>query len=553
MPDSAENKPSASARVRGTVHQAIARALIDNGVTTMFGLIGDANLYMVDSYVRDFGGGYVAGANEAGVTLMALGHASVTGQVGVATITHGPALTNTLTALVEGVKARLPIVLLCGDTDPEAKHHLQNIPQRELIADTGAGFEQLRTPATLSTDVATAFRRARIERRPIVLNMPYEFQWLEVDYQPVTLRTPQARAAAAPGPDLDDAIGILAGAKRPILLAGRGAASPEARAAILRLAERTGAPVATTLRAKGLFAGEPYNLGIFGTLSTPVAVDAILESDCVVAFGASLSFFTSSHGSFAKGRRIVQVNLDPADIGCQTEPDVGVVGDAAEVADAMVYWLDQAEVAPSGYRSEALREQIAAYRPEPLPPRADDGVCIQTALQRINAVLPSDRVLVTDGGRFLGHAWKLIDVEAPSRFVPTTHFGSIGLGLGEAIGAAMAAGAPTVLVAGDGGFMLGGFSEFSTAVRYGTDLIVILCNDGSYGAEHIQFMTKGMDPTLSLMAWPDFAPIAVAFGGEGVIVRTNADIDLAVAAIAARRKPLLIELKLDPHHMPRAY
>src|SRR5215467_2272418 len=102
-------------------HSAMARALRDNGVDAVFGLIGDANLYMVDAFIREQQGRYVSAANEAGAVMMALGYASVTGKVGVATVTHGPAVTNTLTGLVEGAKGQLPLLLVCGDTSVEAR------------------------------------------------------------------------------------------------------------------------------------------------------------------------------------------------------------------------------------------------------------------------------------------------------------------------------------------------------------------------------------------------------------------------------------------------
>jgi thiamine pyrophosphate-dependent acetolactate synthase large subunit-like protein len=119
-----------------------------------------------------------------------------------------------------------------------------------------------------------------------------------------------------------------------------------------------------------------------------------------------------------------------------------------------------------------------------------------------------------------------------------------------AIGAAVAApGRPVLLVTGDGGFMLGGLAEFNTAVRHKLDLVVAVCNDSSYGAEHIQFRRKNMDPGLSVFEWPDFASVADALGGQGVTVRTAADLDAAARAIAARGRPLLIDLKLDPDHV----
>jgi thiamine pyrophosphate-dependent acetolactate synthase large subunit-like protein len=161
--------------------------------------------------------------------------------------------------------------------------------------------------------------------------------------------------------------------------------------------------------------------------------------------------------------------------------------------------------------------------------------------------LPADRVVVTDGGRFMRQAWTTVKAPNPASFLTTVNFGSIGLGLSHAVGASFAAnGRPTVLVTGDGGFMHGGLIEFNTAVRYKADLIVIVCNDGAYGAEHIHFTNRQMDPSQIFFDWPDFAPLAIALGGEGVTIRCAADFAPAFAAIASRRSPLLIDVKLDP-------
>ena len=140
----------------------------------------------------------------------------------------------------------------------------------------------------------------------------------------------------------------------------------------------------------------------------------------------------------------------------------------------------------------------------------------------------------------------------PRSFVNTANFGSIGLGMPEAIGAAIAApDRPVVLFSGDGGFMMGGLTEFNTAVRLKQDLIVILCNDSAYGAEHIQFLDRQMDPALTEFDWPCFADVATSLGGRGVLVRSEADLQKALAAIETRDRPLLIELRLDPHDVPR--
>jgi thiamine pyrophosphate-dependent acetolactate synthase large subunit-like protein len=495
---------------------------------------------------------FVSAANEGGAALMALGYAAVSGKVGLASVTHGPAVTNTLTALVEGVKSFTPMVLLCGDTATADRENLQNIPQRDVILAMGAGFEQLRTPATAASDLARAIRRAQVERRPVALNIPTDIQHQLVCFQRSPLLAPLSLPKIAPaGEDLDNAIGIIASAKRPIVLAGRGAAEENARDPLLRLAERIDAPVATTLRAKGLFRAADYDLGVFGTLSTPATVDAILRSDCVISFGASLTSYTTSNGAFLEGKRVVQVSSVRDDLGRCHIPDVGLVGSAAETVDAIVHWLDEAEIAPSGFRNELASQDPPAHPPaSPRPADADKLDFVET-LVRLNEILPADRILVVDAGRFMVKTLQQIDVPSPRHMVHTANFGSIGLGIGYAIGAAVAEPQrPVALFVGDGGFMLGGLSEFNSAVRHGSNLVVVVCNDGSYGAEHVQLRDKQMDPGLILFGWPDFAPLAEALGGRGVTVRTPADLDKAAEAIRAGGKPLLIELKLDPDQMP---
>lgn len=543
------NKPNAPMKL----HAALAKSLFDNGVSTMFGLIGDGNLFVVQSYVDDLGGTFVSSANEAGATVMAIGYAVVSGEVGVVTVTHGPGVANTLGGLIEGVRAQVPMVLVCGDTAAADKHGLQNVPQRDLIVSTGAGFEQVRAPQTVFEDLRTAFRRARTERRPIALNIPADFMWLDVDYEEVDTRVFDNRAVVPESRDLDDAIGILAAAKMPIILAGRGAIETQQKESLIRLANRTDALLATTLKAKGLFRGHDFDIGVFGTLSTPVATDLIMRSDCVVAFGASLNQYTTASGSLLKDKRVVQCNLNEEDIGKFGQPTVGIIGDPALTADLFVRWLDNAEVPSSGFRSQEISEQIRDYSfARGLEDKATaDTVDITRSLLRLNEAAPKDRIFSTDVGRYVGQTWKVFDVPDPRSFLFTVHFGSIGLGMPYAIGASFAApGRPALLVTGDGGFMLGGLTEFNTAVRHNVDLIVIVCNDGSYGAEHIQFRNKNLNPDISCFDWPELAPLADALGGQGISVRNQDDLNDACAAMDERTRPLLIDLKLDPDHVP---
>ncbi|THD73955.1 thiamine pyrophosphate-binding protein [Thalassobius vesicularis] len=530
--------------------QSIAQALQDHGVTTMFGLMGDANLFMVDHYVRACKGTFVPVAYEGSAVLMAQAYAHVSGRIGVATVTHGPALTNCITALTEGARGHIPMVLLAGDTPVMNPQNLQNIDQREAVKVTGAGFEQMRSAATAAHDVAHAFYRARVEKRPIVLNMPSDFMWQEVPHTPVMFPAFSAPAMVPEGDDLDQAVGMIASARRPVVLAGGGAV--DARDKLIRLADRLQAPLATTLKAKGLFNGHPYNMDIFGTLSTPATYDAIAKADCIICFGTSLHHFTTDKGALMKGKRIVQVNDTVTEVSKNFHPDAALVADAGLTADNIVYWLDEAEIAPSGFTAELDMEMLTAH-PAGQPGTSGDGfVSYVYALEQLEQALPKNRILTTDGGRFMTEVWCRISAPDPRSFIVTANFGSIGLGLQEAIGAGLAdPDRPVVLFTGDGGFMMGGVNEFNTAVRLKQDLIVIVANDSAYGAEHIQFLDRQMDPGLAMFEWPSFADVATALGGQGVSVRSDEDLGLAIRAIETRDRPLLIELRLDPNDVPR--
>ena len=531
-------------------YQSIAKSVQDHEIDTMFGLMGDANLFMVDHYVRTCGGTFVPVAYEGSSVLMALSWSHVTGQVGVATVTHGPALTNCVTALAEGARGNIPMVLLAGDTPVMIPQHLQSIDQRETVKAAGAGFEQMRAPETASYDFANAYYRARVERRPIVLNMPADFMWQEVVHEKKIFPVFSTPSYVPEGDGLDQAVGMIASARRPVILAGAGAAG--ARDQIKRLADRLEAPLATTLKAKGLFNDHPYNMDIFGTLSTEAAYDVIAKADCVVAFGASLHSFTTDQGKLMKGKRVVQVNDDPRAIGRNFHPDAALVADAGLTADNIVYWLDEAEIPASGFTAELDMAKLTWHPPGQRDKAAPGTVNYVWALDRLEEALPKNRLLTTDGGRFMTEVWCRVSAPDPRSFMATTNFGSIGLGLQAAVGMSLAdPDRPAVLFTGDGGFMMGGVNEFNTAVRLKQDLIVIVCNDSAYGAEHIQFLDRSMDPGLSQFDWPSFADVATALGGHGILVQSAEDLEGALEKIENRDRPILLELRLDPHDVPR--
>jgi thiamine pyrophosphate-dependent acetolactate synthase large subunit-like protein len=252
-----------------------------------------------------------------------------------------------------------------------------------------------------------------------------------------------------------------------------------------------------------------------------------------------------------KDKRIVQIDVDPTAIGGGLHPDIALVADAGLTADKIIYWLDEAEIPASGFTRELDTAALTAH-PAGSGKASEGFVNYVYALERLEKSLPKDRVLVTDGGRFMTEVWCRLSVPNPQSFVSSVNFGAIGLGLQEAVGAGLAApDRPVVVFCGDGGFMMGGINEFNTAVRLGLDLIVIIANDSAYGAEHIQFVDRKMDPSLTEFHWPSFAGIAKSLGGDGFLVRSKEQLEEALEALNNRKGPFLIELRLDPLDVPR--
>lgn len=540
-----------------TLHQLIAKGLSQLGVDTVYGLIGDANLFLVHSYCKNDFGRYIACNHEANAVLAAIGYAQTTGRIGVATVTHGPGLTNAMTALTEAAKGGIPLLVLCGDTAPGDLQHLQNIHQRDFALAAGAGFVELRGPETALADLDRAYRQALMHRRPVVFNMRADQQWAETTPQAIVFEPPQAVLAPAGGALLEEAVGMLASAKRPLILAGRAAIGPEAREALVALAHRIEAPLATTLKAQGLFNGEAFDLGVAGNLSHPTATEVIMQSDCILAFGASLSKYTTENGAYTRGKRVVQILPDTIETPRMDEPTIRLIGDIAGTALAMIDLLDMAEIGGSSVTDADLAGKLANEAASfAIVPRALDTapgtVDLVPALRRLHQAIPENRILVADLGRFVFSAWRNLPVTAPENLVFTSHFGAIGCGIGQAIGAMTAVSdRPTVLVAGDGGFLLSGLGELSVVARENADIIIIVCNDGSYGAEHIQYMNRNMAPDLSMIGPPDFAAVAAAAGIKSVLVQTEQDLELACTAVRERTGPLLIDLRLDPYKVEK--
>jgi thiamine pyrophosphate-dependent acetolactate synthase large subunit-like protein len=431
------------------------------------------------------------------------------------------------------------MVVLSGDTATAVAGLPQDIEQEPLFAAAEIPVQELRAEDAAAA-VEAAFARARAERRPIALDLPTDLQEAETAAPAAAPASVAPAAPPAPDPaELDAAAAALEAAGRPVVLAGRGAWFADAEAAVVGLADRTGALLAHSLPLKGWFAGHPWSLGIAGGFATETAQRLIGDADCVLVLGAGLNHFTSRGGTlFDDDATIVQCDVEPAAFGRYVTPALTITGDAAAVAPALA-----GRLAPRlGYRTDAVAAEIAAARERPAPDEAEDGTLDPRALSALlDAALPAARNLVVDGGHFMGFPSMAIGVPEPAGFVFTLDFGSIGLGLGAAIGAAVAR--PDRITAvgiGDGGLMMS-LGELDTAIRYSLPLLVVVYDDGAFGAEMHFLRLMGIPDAESLFETPPLAEVARAMGADALEIGELTDLDgLGERLAAGLERPLVL-------------
>lgn len=529
----------------------VAQVLRAHGIRTIYGLMGDGNLHQILAFVEEQQGQFVSTVSEGGAISMADGAARSGGRVAVASVTHGPGVTNGLTALTEAVRARSRVLVLTGDT-PAVPNHLQALDLRAAAQLTGAEYVRVSNPDSAVDQVRGVLRRLRTTPAPIpvMVDLPSGLAEERITNESSILG-PGAGTHAVPPASLpvstDEALGAIASARRPVIVAGQGAL--QAREQLLRLSTAIGAPTATTLLGQGLFEGTAHDLGVCGTVGRPGALEAISDSDCLIAFGASLNRFTTGDGAATADKAVVHVDADPTALGRHTQPTHALVGDAAATAAFMCEQLTLADHVPGGWNERAA----SGFSAPEVEPRdtAKGTVDLATAMDAANRILPAHRLVVSDTGRFIYTAWRHLHALRPASFIHTLNFASIGLGLATAIGVALShPDRLTVAVVGDGGGMMG-LGELATAVREKAPLLVLVANDAAYGMEHHNLSVAGHDPSHSHLTWPDFAALADGFGAAGHTVTNLEDLEAVLMNLAdVPERPTLIDLRLDRNAIP---
>jgi thiamine pyrophosphate-dependent acetolactate synthase large subunit-like protein len=531
------------------VSEVIGRVLADRGVEVFFGLIGSGNLAVTNA-LRAAGATFYSARHEGGAVMMADGYARACGEVGVLSVHQGPGFTNTLTGLTEAAKSRTPLLMLAADTPPEALWSNFKIDQGALATTVGAIAERVYGAKTAPKDAARALRRARVERRPVVLNIPINVVDASADDLPAVPDWPDLEPPYPSERSVAEVADLLSSSSRPAIVAGRGAALAGAREALEALGDRVGALLATSAVGHGLFAGHPHAVGICGSFSSPLAVELLSEVDIVLAFGASLNHWTVSHGRlFSPTARVVQVDLDEEVIGAFHRLDAGVVGDAAATAWALVEELERRGVRGEGFHSKELAREISTrrWRDEPYEDRGTtEYIDPRTLSIALDDLLPTERTVSTDSGHFLGYPSMYLAVPDQQGFVFPQAFQSVGLGLASGIGAAIAR--PdrlSVAAVGDGGALMA-LGELETAARYHLPMLVVIYNDAAYGAEVHHFGPMGHPVDLTRFPDTDFAALARAAGAAGITVRRSEDLAPLKGWIERRDRPLVIDAKVNP-------
>src|SRR6266508_3972309 len=335
------------------VAEAVGRTLAGLGVDTVFGVVGSGNFHVTNALVAA-GGRYVAARHECGAATMADAYARTSRKVGAISVHQGCGLTNAMTGITEAAKSRTPMLVLAADTAAAAVRSNFRVDQDALALAVGAVPERIHAPQTAVADAARAWRTAVAQRRTVVLNLPLDVQAAPLPEgasavpPPLDLRAPQPSPASAAA--LAEA---LRRASRPVFIAGRGARVARARASLERLADASGALLATSAVAKGMFNGNPWYLDVSGGFASP------LTADLIVGWGCSLNMWTMRHGSLiGPGATVAQVDLDVDAVGAHSPVDIGVVGDVDQTALAVAAELGPGGPA-AGYRSDELRQLIA--------------------------------------------------------------------------------------------------------------------------------------------------------------------------------------------------
>jgi acetolactate synthase I/II/III large subunit len=532
---------------RMTGGQALVASLHREGVRVVFGLPG-VQLYGAIAALRDEPRiRLVTTRHEQATTYMADGYARAGGGIGVALVVPGPGLLNASAGLSTAYSASSPVLVIAGQI-PKAKigqnvgllHEVND--QLDAIAPVTKWRQRVLEVADVPAAVREAMRQLRTGRpRPVVIDIPPET--LEDEGEVALLDPAPAERPAAAAAEIERAAFLLGAAKHPVIVAGGGVNLAGAHDALLAVAEHLQAAVVMTAEGKGAISdASDLSLGAALWPGSPVRLH-LDRAAVVLAVGSRLATV-----SFQPGQQVIQLDIDPEEIGRNHPGTHGLVGDARATLAQLAARLRKAGPPRPSVRAEreAVRAATAA---------ADDQEP-QASIQRsLRAGTPPGTVLVGDMTQIGYHSRPFWPVYEPRTYLTSSYSGNLGYGFPTALGAKIARpDRPVVCVAGDGGFLFNS-QELSTAVRHNIPVVVVVFNDDAYGnvARDLDEAWGGSAGAGAELANPDFVRLAEAYGVTAFRAKEPADVgDLVREAIALDR-PALIEVPVGRMPRPRFF
>ncbi|MEO5877889.1 MAG: acetolactate synthase large subunit [Streptosporangiaceae bacterium] len=540
--------------------QALVRALENVGVETMFGIPGGAILPAYDPIYDSKKLRHILVRHEQGAGHAAQGYAYATGRVGVCMATSGPGATNLVTPIADAYMDSVPMVAITGQvasgsigTDAFQEADISGI----TLPITKHNF-LITDPRDIGRTIAEAFHIAGTGRPgPVLVDIAkdalqktFDFVW------PEEMRLPGYRPVTRPhSKQVREAAKLISEAKRPVLYVGGGVLKARASAELRVLAELTGAPVVTTLMAKGAFPdSHPQHMGMPGMHGTVGAVGALQKADLIVALGARFDDrVTGRLDGFAPKARVVHADIDPAEISKNRHADVPIVGDCREViADLIVAVqnLERGDYTAWWRQLNEWKSTFALGYDEP----GNGDLAPQYVIERLGKIAGPDALYCAGVGQHQMWAAQFIGYEKPGSFINSGGLGTMGFAVPAAMGAKVGAPDKTVwAIDGDGCFQMTN-QELATCAIEGIPIKVALINNGNLGMvrqwQTLFYDSRYSNTNLNSRRIPDFVKLADAYGCEGLRVEKADEVDAAIEkAMEINDRPVVIDFVVSDDSM----
>src|SRR5580698_9152401 len=555
-----ETDPNAKAEEILTGAEMVVRALVDQGVTDLFGYPGGAVLPIYDALFHEPRLRHVLVRHEQGATHAAEGYARSTGRPGVVLVTSGPGATNAVTGITDALMDSIPLVVITG----QVPTHLIGTDAFQECDTVG-----ITRPCTkhnyLVKDVNDlphvlheAFKIATTGRPgPVVVDIPKDVQFASGLY----VGPQQARASHNYHPRVEgdplkiaEAAALIASARRPILYTGGGVinSGPRASAALREFARLTGAPVTSTLMGLGAFpASDPAWLGMVGMHGAFEANHAMHDCDVMVAIGSRFDDrVTGRLDAFSPGSKKIHIDVDPSSIGKVVRTDIGIIGDAGHVLEQLIAAWKRRRLAPNLAALKTWWAQIDkwrarrgfAYKP------SETLIKPQHAIERLYALTRDrDVYITTEVGQHQMWAAQFFHFDEPNRWMTSGGLGTMGYGLPAAIGVQMAHPEALVVdIAGEASVLMN-MQEMSTALQYRLPIKVFILNNSYMGMvrQWQELLHGGRYSESYSEALPDFVKLADAFGATGLRCTDPAKLDDAIRQMIEIEGPVIVDVAVD--------